>query len=160
MGWGFFFLGFVFFNLWRPITASSNRVRLIASSLIWWWWSRKQDTILYNNYLPLCVLLITTWRMIIKSCMSEEKKQSAGQFAMLSAVVCFGSSWISPEKVKGIKAPLIPSGEQVQSSGGRSPILRERGTHFRGPVDSFCLSCVMMTAFPAFCFIFVSWESS
>ena len=94
--------------------------------------------------------------MIIKSYMSEEKKQSAGQFAVLSAVACFGSGWISPEKVKGITAPLIPSGDQVQSSGGRGPILRERGTHFRGAMDSLCLSCAMMTAFPVFCFIVVS----
>lgn len=94
--------------------------------------------------------------MVIKTCMSEKKKQSAGQFAMLSVLPALAlTTQVSPQKIKGIKTPLIPSGEQVHSSGERGSILREWGMHFRGAVESLCLACAVMTTFSVFCFIFV-----
>lgn len=96
--------------------------------------------------------------MVIKICMSEKRKQSAGQFAVLSAITLLLlalTTQVGPEKMKGIKAPLIPSGELVQPSGERGSILREWGRHFRGAAESLCLACAVMTTFSVFCLIFV-----
>ena len=70
--------------------------------------------------------------MVIKTCISEKRKQSAGQFAVLSALTLLLlalTTQVSPEKMKGIKAPLIPS--------AIGPALRGERVHFERVGEAF-----------------------
>ena len=69
--------------------------------------------------------------MVIKTCMSEKKKQSAGQFAMLSVLTCFSSYYSSqPSEDKGNQ-------NSTNSQWGAGPLLSGERVHFEGVGHAF-----------------------